>query len=51
MKDQEAVRISRELTKLFATYGIPEILHSDQGHNFESSILAQKLEAFGISKS
>ena len=51
MKDQEAVRISRELTKLFATYGIPDILHSDQGRNFESSILSQTLKAFGISKS
>ena len=31
--DQTASRITTELTKLFATYGQPEILHSDQGHN------------------
>ena len=41
----------KELTKLFAMYGIPEILHSDQGRSFESSILAQTLKAFGINKS
>ena len=29
----------------------PEILHSDQGRNFESSILAQTLQAFGVHKS
>ena len=34
---------------MFATYGMPDILHSDQ--NFESSILCQTLEAFGIKKS
>jgi len=36
---------------LFYAYGPPQILHSDQGRNFESSILAQTLEAFGIKKS
>ena len=49
--DQTASRITRELTKLFATYGQPEILHSDQGRNFESSILSQTLQAFGVQKS
>ena len=37
--------------KLFETYGQPEILHSDQGRNFESAILKQTLDAFGIDKS
>ena len=36
---------------MFATYGMPDILHSDQGCNFESSILLQTLEAFGVKKS
>ena len=50
MKDQEAVRISKELTKLFATFGIRDILHSDQARSLESSILASTLEVFDISK-
>ena len=36
---------------MFAKYGLPTILHSDQLHNFESSILHQTLETFGIKKS
>ena len=32
-------------------FGQPSIVHSDQGRNFESAILAQTLEAFGITKS
>ena len=31
--------------------GLPRIIHSDQGHNFESAILHQTLQAFGITKS
>ena len=46
-----ATRIARHLTKLFATYGQPEILHSDQGRNFRSTVLAQTLETFGVKKS
>ena len=51
LPDQTANRITRELTKLFAIYGQPEILHSDQGRNFESAILSQTLQAFGVQKS
>ena len=51
LRDQTANRITEELMKLFATYGQPEILHSDQGRNFESAILRQTLDAFGIKKS
>ena len=49
--DQTAARITGELIKLFSIYGKPQVLHSDQGRNFESSILAQTLEALGVSKS
>ena len=49
--DQTAERISKEMVKLFCTYGIPDIVHSDQGQNFESTIFRQTLEAFGIKKS
>ena len=36
--------------KLCATYGLLEIVHSDQGRAFESTILRQTLEAFGTKK-
>ena len=51
LPNQTADSITKELVKVFATYGMPDILHSDQGRNFESSILRQTLEAFGIKKS
>ena len=37
--------------KVFSDYGLPDIIHSDQGRKFESSILRQTLEAFGVAKS
>ena len=39
MPDQTAERIARALIDIFSRFGIPEILHSDQGRNFESTIL------------
>ena len=50
LPDQSATRITNELIKLFSNYGLPDILHSDQGRNFESTILRQTLEAFGVKK-
>ena len=51
LPDQTAARITGELIQVFSIFGHPKILHSDQGRNFESSILAQTLEAFGVHKS
>ena len=51
MPDQTAVRIINELVKLFSMSGLPQIVHSDQGQNFKSTILKQTLEAFNICKS
>ena len=48
--NQTATRITSELVKLFSAFGLPNILHSDQGRNFESTLLKQTLEAFGIRK-
>ena len=50
LQDQTADRITKELTKVFTTFGVPNILHSDQGQNFESAILRQTLDAFGVMK-
>ena len=49
--DQTAASITTELIKLFSIFGVPAVVHSDQGRNFESSILRTALEAFGIEKS
>jgi len=51
MPDQTAARIARELTKVFSVMGLPQVVHSDQGANFESTILKQTLQAYGITKS
>ena len=51
MLDQTAVHIMQELVKIFSALGIPRIVHSDQGQNFESTLLKQTLSAFGIHKS
>jgi len=51
LPDQTANRIVTALIKFFCTYGPPQIIHSDQGRNFESTILSQVLQAFGIRKS
>ncbi len=36
--------------KLCSSFGLPDILHSDQGANFESTILWNTLEEFGVVK-
>ena len=49
--NQTAARITTELIRAFSHYGIPDILHSDQGRNFESNISLEILNAFGVTKS
>lgn len=51
LPNQKAVTITRALINLFAIMGLPDIVHSDQGQNFESTVLKQTLDAFGIQKS
>eukprot|EP00731_Ephydatia_muelleri_P000956 Em0001g956a len=48
MPDQTAERIVRALIDILSRFGIPEILNSDQGRNFESTILKKTCAAFGI---
>ena len=49
--DQTAERVTKEFIKVFSRFGIPDVLHSDQGKNFESTILRHTLDAFGVTKS
>ena len=50
MKDQTVEHITTELVNFFSLFGMPEIVHSDQGRNFESTILRQTLQAFDTDK-
>ena len=49
--DQTTKQITNALVQVFSTYSMPEILHSAQGKNFESTLLQQTLAIFGIHKS
>ena len=51
LPDQMAGCIVTALIKFFCTYDPPQLLHSDQCWNFESTILTQVLQAIGIRKS
>ena len=51
MPDQTAKRITSELIGLCSRMGLQSIVHSDQDKNFESTILKQTLDAFGVIKS
>lgn len=52
MPDQTAERIVKILRdEVFTLVGPPQKLHSDQGRNFESRILADLCKAFGVKKS
>ena len=51
MPDQKAERIVKILRdQVFTVVGPPQQLHSDQGQNFESHILAELCKAFQVSK-
>ena len=50
LPDQTANQIMRELVHVFTHFGLSAILHTDQGANFESTILCQTLSAFGTHK-
>ena len=48
LPDQTAICVLSILVKIFSEFGVPKSLHSDQGRIFESTILCQTLEVFGI---
>jgi len=49
--DQTAISVSDTIVKLCSNFGIPTVIHSEQGRNFENSLSSQVLQAFGIQKS
>ncbi|KAJ8369553.1 hypothetical protein SKAU_G00095810 [Synaphobranchus kaupii] len=49
--NQSAKVVARQLWNNFCTYGFPERVHSDQGANFESSLIAEMLQVAGVQKS
>ena len=51
LPNQSEATITSALINLFSQMRMPDAVHSDQGRNFESTILKQSLDAFGISKS
>ena len=51
LPDRTAIRITAELVKLFCAYSVSEIVHLDQGRNFESSIVQSTLDTFAVKKS
>ena len=51
-KDQKARTVAEVLvSKVFTRFGPPEIIHSDQGSNFESNLMKEICSLMGIHKS
>ena len=51
MKNTEAVTVTDLLVKEFiCRYGIPRLIHSDQGRQFESEVFQQMCLLFDIDK-
>lgn len=48
MADRTTVCIKTELTKLFSVMELPQVVHSDQWANVETTILKQTLQAYCI---
>ena len=50
--NQEATTVARKLVdEFFCRFSPPERLHSDQGRNFESAVIAETCKLLGINKS
>ena len=50
LRNQEAETVVRALERIFASHGMPSILLTDQGSNFQSHLMKSMCELFGIEK-
>lgn len=51
LKDQEATTVANVLVnEVVALFGVPKILHSDKGSNFESKVFTEMCKILGIDK-
>ena len=51
IRDQEATTVADIMVKeIVSHYGVPLVLHSDQGRNFESTVFAEMCRLLGIEK-
>ena len=50
LPNQEAETVVRVLEQIFARHGMPSVLITDQGRNFESHLVASMCQLFGIKK-
>ena len=51
MKDMEAATIARLLVnEVICRFGVPDSVHTDQGRNFESTLLQEICQLLGIKK-
>ena len=50
LKEQTAATFAKVLVDVLSKFGLQDIVHSDQGIKFESTLLKQILDAFSIQK-
>ena len=50
LPNEEAVTVAKALEDVFTRHGMPSVLLTDQGKNFESKVVASLCEMFGIEK-
>ena len=50
MSDMEATTVAKCLYDFICCFGAPDILHTDQGQNFESALISKLCKLLGITK-